>query len=66
MIDKESKEFIEWCKKKLEQKLIKGAKEHGKIDYDRDFDKELEQEIIDLFGWYMIRQWAREHQKEKK
>lgn len=65
-LDPESKRFIKWCLKKLKDKLVSGAKEHGKIDYSRDYDKEVEMEILDIFGWYMMKQWVKEHDNKVK
>ncbi len=56
------KQFLE----KLEAKLIKGSLEHGKPMTDfKQIDKELFDEILDLFGYLMLRYYAFKNQCKK-
>lgn len=51
--------------KRLKAKLIRGAQEHGSPDRDPEqIRHELENEYIDVLGWFLLEKWNAEHRTD--
>lgn len=55
-----SQENKEYLLKQLIEKMIKGSREHGTPNNEDEIKLEIEQEMLDLVGWNLVKMWVRE------